>query len=77
MKRWNGKMKCDEFIADVQVHIQEPTKSSLGKWFGQGVAESFIEEPGEYETNIGNIIITEIRGGMSFIFKGSGKPNLP
>jgi hypothetical protein len=77
MKTWNGTMKSESFNANVSVYFIENSETILGDWYGNGVAESLIHDAGEYETNIGKIIITKLESdGITFTFGGSGNPNL-
>ncbi|KGP76972.1 hypothetical protein JT05_01645 [Desulfosporosinus sp. Tol-M] len=79
MRVWNGTMTTNEFTADVQVYIIKQFSCSLDDWYGFGIvksSESF--EPKEYQTNLGDIVITRISydDGITFNFQGRGELNL-
>jgi len=79
MKEWKGTMQTDNFIAKVIVYLEETSDSSPGDWHGHGITLSPLCEPGEYKTNIGNIVIDRndlITTGYMFYFVGQGKPKL-
>lgn len=80
MGRWEGTVTILGKKLNVYVNfIHKP--GELGSWNGGGMLRGMdILDTGAYETEIGNIVVTELNIGASgnnFSFKGSGKPKGP
>ncbi|HEY9062417.1 MAG TPA: hypothetical protein VIO64_18240 [Pseudobacteroides sp.] len=80
MERWKGKLKAREFEANVEIFYRMPTYYTLGEWYGYGTVTQSIEER-EYETNLGSIIVNNIKDSnyskLLFGFTGNGDLFLP
>jgi len=76
MQYLKGTIKINTTNIIANIMLIPPTEYRLGEWSGEGVSCNYIE-PGQYNTNVGIIILNNIslRNGTDFLveFVGSGK----
>jgi hypothetical protein len=72
--KWNGIIAINNINAEVRVSIE--SDGILKKWFGEGnIISDGVLEPGNYNTELGNIVVTYINlVSGEFTFLGSGRP---
>ena len=70
MAECEGRITLGSSEAKIVIFHKKPTTMNLSRWSGYGTSEELVE-PGEYETNMGRIIINRVTG-KNFSFIGNG-----
>jgi len=60
------KIHSDSFSANIEINVDTSTR-----WSGSGTLDKKVS-PGEYLTDVGNMIITQVREDLTFSFIGNG-----
>lgn len=76
MKKWKGRMKAENFSAEVVVFHEEASELEREIWYGHGLTKTLFIGGRYHKTSIGDIIVgsnsTDAKG-LDFDFAGIGK----
>jgi hypothetical protein len=73
MTQWCGKVESGTLKMNASVFYQNPSNMKFGNWYGSGTTDDYWE-PGQYDTNIGTIIVNSSNPCRDVGFKGTGSP---